>query len=202
VPVPPPASREVQSLSSLATQATPAPPVNEDRLEIAKEEKIKKSAEVAGREQAQPKGRRARDRDESDNQSVNGQRSANRTTTRNEPAAPATSAGANATSKPSPRQAAPARDSGRKDDDQSSDVTRAKSNASETRTVAGRKFRREGDAWIDTAYKSGEATTVVRRNSEQFRALVSDEPEIGRVANALGGEVVLVWRGRAYRIKS
>jgi hypothetical protein len=202
VPVPPPASREVQSLSSLATPATPAPPVNEDRLEIAKEEKSKKSAEVAGREQAQPKGRRARDRDESDNQSVNGQRSANRTTTRNEPDAPATSAGANATSKPSPRQAAPARDNSRKDDDQSSDVTRAKSNATETRTIAGRKFRREGDAWIDTAYKSGEATTVVRRNSEQFRALVSDEPEIGRVANALGGEVVLVWRGRAYRIKS
>jgi hypothetical protein len=201
-PVPPPASREAQSLSSLASQATPVPPVNEDRLEIAKEEKIKKSAEVVEVEQAQPKGRRARDRDESDNQSVNGQRSANRTTTRNAPAAPTASAGANAASKPSPRQAAPAREDSRKDDDQSSDVTRAKSLTSETRTVAGRKFRREGDAWIDTAYKSGEATTVVRRNSEQFRALVADEPEIGRVAKALGGEVVVVWRGHAYRIKS
>lgn len=201
-PVPPTASREAQTLPSLATQATPVPPVNEDRLEMAKQEKIKKSADVVEREQAQPKVRRARDRDESDNQSVNGQRSANRTTTRNVPDAPATSAGANAASKPSPRQAAPAREDSRKDDDQSSDVTRAKSLATETRTVAGRKFRREGDAWIDTAYKSGAATTVVRRNSEQFRALVADEPEIGRVANALGGEVVVVWHGRAYRIKS
>jgi hypothetical protein len=71
----------------------------------------------------------------------------------------------------------------------------------ETRQVAGRKFRRQGDSWIDTAYNSSQATTVVRRNSEQYRALVADEPEIGRVAGALGGEVVVVWKGRAYRIK-
>jgi hypothetical protein len=202
MPVPPP-PREAQSLPSLAAQATPVP-VNEDRIEIAKEEKIKKSGPVTEQEQAQQKQRRAQSRDESDNQSVNGQRAANSTVLRNEPSAPAASAGAATKSapKPSPRRAAPARADNSKDEDQSSDVTRAKSPASETRTVAGRKFRREGDAWIDTAYKSGEATTVVRRNSEQYRALVADEPEIGRVANALGGEVVVVWRGRAYRIKS
>jgi hypothetical protein len=198
VPVPPPPPREAQS-PLITMQATPVPPVEEDRLEIAKEEKIKKSADVA--EQAQPKGRRAQARDEAE--TVNGQRAANRTALRNEPAAPASSVGAetNAASKPSPKRAAPARDDSRKDNEQSSDVTRAKSSATDRRTVAGRKFRREGDAWIDTAYKSGEATTVVRRNSEQFRALIADEPEIGRVASALGGEVVVVWRGRAYRIK-
>ncbi len=71
----------------------------------------------------------------------------------------------------------------------------------ETRTVAGRKFRRQGSAWIDTAYSAGQSYTLVRRNSEQFRALVADEPELRRIAGALGGEVTVVWKGRAYRIR-
>jgi hypothetical protein len=71
----------------------------------------------------------------------------------------------------------------------------------ETRSVGGRRFRREGNAWIDTAYKSSQATVVVRRDSEQYRALVADEPEIGRISRSLGGEAVIVWKGRAYRIK-
>lgn len=73
--------------------------------------------------------------------------------------------------------------------------------SAETRTVAGRKFRRQGGAWIDTAYNAGQSYTVVRRNSEQFRALVADEPELRRIAGALGGEVTVVWKGRAYRIR-
>jgi hypothetical protein len=71
----------------------------------------------------------------------------------------------------------------------------------ETRTVAGRKFHRQGSAWVDTAYNAGQSYTVVRRNSEQFRALVADEPELRRIASALGGEVTVVWKGRAYRIR-
>ncbi|MCA1814985.1 MAG: zf-HC2 domain-containing protein [Acidobacteria bacterium] len=72
--------------------------------------------------------------------------------------------------------------------------------SSETRAAGGRRFRKDGGAWVDAAY-GGQATTVVRRGSEQYRALVADEPEIGRIADALGGEVVVVWKGRAYRIK-
>ena len=71
----------------------------------------------------------------------------------------------------------------------------------QTRTVASRRFRRQGGAWVDTAYNSSMATTNVRRNSEQYRALVADEPELGRIADQLGGEVVVVWKGRAYRIR-
>jgi Putative zinc-finger len=70
-----------------------------------------------------------------------------------------------------------------------------------TRTVAGRRFRRQGDAWIDTGYSPSRATVQIRRGSEQYRALVADEPEIGRIAGALPGEVVVVWKGRAYRIR-
>ena len=73
--------------------------------------------------------------------------------------------------------------------------------AGETRSIGGRKFRRQQGAWVDTAYKSGQATVNVRRDSEQWRALVADEPGLRRIADALGGEVIVVWKGRAYRIK-
>jgi hypothetical protein len=71
----------------------------------------------------------------------------------------------------------------------------------ETRTAAGRRFRREGNAWVDVNYKPSMPSTGVRRGTEAFRALVADVPEVGRVAEALGGEVVVVVGGRAYRIR-
>jgi len=73
--------------------------------------------------------------------------------------------------------------------------------AGEMRTVAGRKFRRQDGAWIDTAYNSAQAVTIVRRNSEQYRALIADEPTLRRIADSLGGEVVVVWKGRTYRFR-
>ncbi len=79
-------------------------------------------------------------------------------------------------------------------------ATRA-ADAGETRSVAGRQFRRQKSAWVDTAYRAGQATVNIQRDSEQWRALIADEPELRRIANTLGGEVVVVWRGRAYRIK-
>jgi hypothetical protein len=79
----------------------------------------------------------------------------------------------------------------------------AKTNDDEadTRTVSGRRFRRQGSVWIDTAFQSSTATTTVARGSEQFRALVADEPGIRAIAAQLPGEVVIVWKGRAYRIR-
>ncbi|HKO97867.1 MAG TPA: zf-HC2 domain-containing protein [Pyrinomonadaceae bacterium] len=71
----------------------------------------------------------------------------------------------------------------------------------ETKTIAGRRFRRQGNVWIDTAYASSQATISVKRGSEQFRALIADEPEIRNIANALGGEIILVWKAKAYRIR-
>ncbi len=70
----------------------------------------------------------------------------------------------------------------------------------ETRVVAGRTFRRQGSVWVDSAYNSSGSVTKVRRGSEQYRALVADEPVVGTVANALGGDVILVVRSRAYRL--
>lgn len=71
---------------------------------------------------------------------------------------------------------------------------------SDIRVVAGRRFRKEGAIWTDTAY-SGGATTNLARGSEQYRALIADEPAIKSIADQLGGEVIVVWKGRAYRIR-
>ncbi|MDQ2975997.1 MAG: hypothetical protein M3R69_11390 [Acidobacteriota bacterium] len=77
----------------------------------------------------------------------------------------------------------------------------ASSGETETRTVSGRTFRRQGNAWIDTAYGSSRAIINVARGSEQFRALTADEPGIRSIADQLAGTVIVVWKGRAYRIQ-
>lgn len=78
---------------------------------------------------------------------------------------------------------------------------KAKPSEVETRYVSGRQFAREGNAWIDTAYESPRATTNIKRGSEQFRALVADEPGLGAIANQLKGVVIVVWKNRAYRFQ-
>ncbi len=71
----------------------------------------------------------------------------------------------------------------------------------ESRSVSGRRFIREGDAWVDTAYESPRATVKVVRGSEQFRALVADEPGLGTIAQQLDGVIIVIWKNRAYRIQ-
>ncbi|HEX6648231.1 MAG TPA: hypothetical protein VF075_01785, partial [Pyrinomonadaceae bacterium] len=70
----------------------------------------------------------------------------------------------------------------------------------ETRSVAGRQFRQQRGIWVDTAY-SGAATVNLTRGSEQYRALVADEPEIKTIAEKLDGQIIVVWKSRAYRIR-
>ena len=60
--------------------------------------------------------------------------------------------------------------------------------------------RRQGDAWIDTAYNSSRSTINVARGSDQYRALTADEPSLRSIAEQLGGVVIVVWKGKAYRI--
>lgn len=94
------------------------------------------------------------------------------------------------------------RDENAKTDERAKDE--AKENArddAETRSVAGRQFRKARGIWVDTAYDSSTATVNMARGSEQFRALIADEPVIGTIAKQLDGEVIVVWKGRAYRIR-
>ncbi|HEU5130787.1 MAG TPA: hypothetical protein VFT26_01745 [Pyrinomonadaceae bacterium] len=70
-----------------------------------------------------------------------------------------------------------------------------------TRSVAGRRFRKQGGVWIDTAYDSSKDAVTLSRGSEQYRALVADEPAIKTIADTLDGEIIVVWKGRTYRIR-
>jgi hypothetical protein len=66
------------------------------------------------------------------------------------------------------------------------------------RSVGGRKFQRKGSAWVDIKFKSSMATRNIARGSEEFAALDS---RLRSIAQQLAGEVVVVWKGKAYRIK-
>lgn len=71
----------------------------------------------------------------------------------------------------------------------------------DSQTVSGRKFRRSGNAWVDTAYSSSRNVTNVTRGTEQFRSLMADEPGLRAIVQQLSGEVIVVWKSRIYRIR-
>lgn len=76
-----------------------------------------------------------------------------------------------------------------------------KANEIESRSVAGRRFVRDGDGWVDAAYNASKTTIRVVRGSEQYRALIADEPAIRAIAEQLDGVVIVVWKSKAYRIQ-
>jgi len=74
-----------------------------------------------------------------------------------------------------------------------------KEDSGEIRNVGGRRFHRRGSAWVDAAFTSSRPAIDVRRGSEQYRALVADEPGLRSISEQLSGEVIVVWKSRAYR---
>ena len=70
----------------------------------------------------------------------------------------------------------------------------------EVRSVGGHRFERRGDVWVDVLYES-QPTIHVSRGSEQYRALIGDEPGIRTIAEQLSGDLIVVWKSRAYRIR-
>jgi hypothetical protein len=68
----------------------------------------------------------------------------------------------------------------------------------EITSVGGRKFRRQGNGWVDLKFKSSMSLTTVSRASGDFAALDS---KLRSIAQQLGGEVIVVWKGKAYRIR-
>ena len=69
---------------------------------------------------------------------------------------------------------------------------------SETRSVGGHKFRRQGNAWVDTKFKSSMTLKSISRSSDEFAALDSG---LRSIAQQVGGEVIIVWKGKAYVIR-
>lgn len=66
-----------------------------------------------------------------------------------------------------------------------------------SRRVGGKDFEFRNGAWYDTAYRN-QATTNVRRGTEEYRKL---DGGLRSIAENLGGVVVVVSGGKAYRIQ-
>jgi hypothetical protein len=70
--------------------------------------------------------------------------------------------------------------------------------APETRSVGGRKFRRQGGSWIDLKFKTSMSLHTIARGSSDFSSLDSG---LRSIASQLSGEVIVVWKNKAYRIQ-
>jgi hypothetical protein len=70
--------------------------------------------------------------------------------------------------------------------------------APETRSAGGRKFRRQGNAWVDSKFKSSMTLKSISRGSSEFAALDS---RLRSIAQQISGEVIVVWKNKAYLIR-
>jgi hypothetical protein len=70
--------------------------------------------------------------------------------------------------------------------------------APQTRAAGGRKFQRRGNAWVDVKFKSSMSVKNISRGSDDYDELDSG---LRSIAQQIGGEVVVVWKGKAYRFK-
>ena len=68
----------------------------------------------------------------------------------------------------------------------------------ETRSAGGRKFRRQGNGWVDTKFKSSMPVKSIARGSSEFNELDSG---LRSIAQQLSGQVIVVWKNKAYLIK-
>jgi len=70
--------------------------------------------------------------------------------------------------------------------------------ATETRSVGGRKFRKQGASWIDLKFKTSMSLRTITRGSDEFASLDSG---LRSIASQLSGEIIVVWKNKAYRIR-
>jgi hypothetical protein len=165
-------------------KAAPPPPARQTDEVASNEPKQQQRGAQGNYESQAPDGSRARSRAGSNNAQGVGGLAATRD---------------NRDSDARRENSAPSRRGGSSQDERLDD---GRANAvEESRSVAGHRFRREGGAWVDVNYKRSMSSTGVRRGTDAYRALVADIPEIGRVAEQLGGVVTVVVRGRAYHIR-
>ena len=78
-------------------------------------------------------------------------------------------------------------------------ATSASNVSSETRKISGRTFRRQGNTWIDAAFNSSMTVTSLPRGSQQYRTLTAEESGLRAIGEQLSN-VIVVWKGKAYRI--
>ena len=68
---------------------------------------------------------------------------------------------------------------------------------SSSRTAGGKTFELRGGIWYDTAYRGG-GTKGVKRGTEKFLKL---DEGLRNIADTVGGTVVVVWNGKAYKFQ-
>jgi len=68
----------------------------------------------------------------------------------------------------------------------------------DTRTVGGRKFKRQGNVWIDEKLKSSMSIKTISRGSDEFEKL---DGGLRSISQQFSGPIVVVWKGKAYRIQ-
>jgi hypothetical protein len=66
------------------------------------------------------------------------------------------------------------------------------------RSVGGKTFRNVGGIWFDSSYNNSQQQIMIRRGSDDYKRLDSG---LRSFAENLGGTVVVVWKGKAYRIQ-
>ena len=81
-------------------------------------------------------------------------------------------------------------------DEMRSDLKKAKT-SEPTRTAGGKVFKFADGVWYDANYKN-QRTTNVRRSSAEYKNL---DANLRSIADGIGGTVVIVWKGAAYRIQ-
>jgi len=69
--------------------------------------------------------------------------------------------------------------------------------AGATRNVGGRTFNNIGGTWYDSAYTKQKQKTVNRGTSEYLKL----DSGLRSIADSLGGTVVILWNGKAYKIQ-
>ena len=70
-------------------------------------------------------------------------------------------------------------------------------NETQYRAVGGKNFDNRGGVWYDTSY-NGQPMIRLTRGSDEYKKL---DGSIKRIAENLGGTVVVVWKAKAYRIQ-
>lgn len=66
-----------------------------------------------------------------------------------------------------------------------------------TQRIGGKTFDNRNGVWYDNAY-NGQATIIVARGSREYKNL---DGSIKRIAENLGGTVVVMWKSKAYRVQ-
>ncbi|MGI8813630.1 MAG: zf-HC2 domain-containing protein [Pyrinomonadaceae bacterium] len=70
-------------------------------------------------------------------------------------------------------------------------------NATNERSVGGRRFEFKQGVWYDTGFQ-GQATINIRRGTDAYRNL---DAGLRSIADILRGTVVIMWKAKAYRIQ-